>query len=142
MSCIFCDIIAQREPASIVYENESVLAFMSIQPTRPGECLIIPKVHIDHFTDLPEELAAHLMVIGERIGKKTMEVFSPKRIGMLVHGFGVPHAHLILVPQHRTDDVTSARFARIENDTIVFDLKNIARVSRDALDRQAQKLRI
>ncbi len=115
---------------------------MDIQPAQPGECLIIPKSHIDHFTDIPDDLAADIMVTAQNLGRRIREVFSPKRVGMVVHGFGVPHAHLILVPQRNADDITSGRLARIENGNITFDITNIAKVSRDELDRQAERLRM
>jgi histidine triad (HIT) family protein len=141
-NCKFCSIVDGEEPASIVYENNAVMAFMTIQPTRPGECLIIPKEHIDDFTDLDDDIASEIIVVANRIGRKIMEQFNPLRVGMIVHGFGVPHAHLILVPQHNFNDITSGRFASIEEGKIVFDLRNIPRMDRKELDKHAQMLRI
>jgi histidine triad (HIT) family protein len=140
MKCIFCEIVEGREPASVIYDDDRILAFMSLQPAQPGECLIIPKQHIDHFTDIPDDLASHIIVIGQRIGRKMMQAFSPKRVGMAVHGFGVPHAHLIIVPQHNTDDITSGRFARIVGEEIVFDLSEVKIASRNELNIHAQML--
>lgn len=140
--CIFCSIVEGSEPASVVFENEAILAFMTIQPARPGECLIIPKAHIDHFTDLDDETASQIMRAALRIGRKIREHFKPLRVGLVVHGFGVPHAHLVLVPQHDPSDITSARFASIEDGQIVFDLGNIPRPERPVLDEQARLLRI
>lgn len=131
-----------HEPASIVYESDNVIAFMSIQPTRPGECLVIPKIHIDHFTDIDDETISEIILVANRIGRKQREYFNPLRIGMVVHGLGVPHAHLILVPQHDSNDITSGRFANIEDGKIVFDLRNIPRPKREQLDEHAQILKI
>jgi histidine triad (HIT) family protein len=141
-SCIFCDIVAGEAAAGVVYQDGQMAAFMTLQPTRPGECLIIPTTHIDHFTDMDEETAARIMVLGLRIGRKMMDVFRPLRVGMVVHGFGVPHAHLILVPQHDPYDITSARFASIEEGEIVFDLRYIPQMDREVLDEHAHQLRI
>jgi len=140
MSCIFCEIVAGRAPASIIYEDDVLMAFMTLRPFAPGECLIIPRQHVDHFTDLDDADAQRIIVLAQRIGRRMREVFKPRRVGMLVHGFGVPHAHFILVPQHRTDDLTSARFARIEAGRIVFDLENIPFAERAALDEHARLL--
>ncbi len=142
MKCIFCEIVAGRVPASVIYQDDRVIAFMDVQPAQPGQCMVIPKEHIDHFTDLPDELAAHAMVIAQRIGRKMKREFAARRVGMLVHGFGVAHAHLLVVPQHRHDDITSGRFARMEDGKIVFDLKNIPFADRTVLDEQANALRI
>ncbi len=140
--CVFCSIVIGESPASIVYESEAVLGFMTLQPTRPGECLLIPKAHIDHFTDIPNEIASEIIIAANRIGRKLLNHFDPLRVGMVVHGFGVSHAHLILVPQHDFHDITSARFASIVGDEIVFNLKNIPKPDRKELDRQAALLRI
>jgi histidine triad (HIT) family protein len=47
MSCLFCKIIDRQIPASIVYEDEEVLAFDDINPQAPTHVLIVPKRHID-----------------------------------------------------------------------------------------------
>jgi histidine triad (HIT) family protein len=83
MKCVFCEIVAGRSPASVIYDDDVVLAFMSLQPSQPGECLIIPKQHIDHFTDIPDDLTAHLSIIAQKIGRKMREVLSPQRVGRL-----------------------------------------------------------
>lgn len=140
MSCIFCEIVAGRAPASIIHEDDALMAFMTLRPFAPGECLIIPRQHVDHFTDLDDVDAQRIIVLAQRIGRRMREIFKPRRVGMLVHGFGVPHAHFILVPQHRTDDLTSARFARIEDGRIVFDLERIPFADRATLDEHARLL--
>ena len=140
MSCIFCEIVAGRAPASIIYEDDALMAFMTLRPFAPGECLIIPRQHVDHFTDLDDVDAQRIIVLAQRIGRRMRDVFKPRRVGMLVHGFGVPHAHFILVPQHRTDDLSSARFARIVDGRIVFDLEHIPFADRATLDEHARLL--
>ena len=87
--CPFCEIAAGRGEASIVHTDAQALAFVTLRPTRPGECLVVPREHIDHFTDIPDDLAAHIMVVAQRIGRRMREELSPLRVGMVVHGFGV-----------------------------------------------------
>jgi histidine triad (HIT) family protein len=141
MNCVFCEIVAGRERASLVFADDRVLALMTLHPSQPGECMVIPRQHIDHFTDLPDDLATHLLVIGQRLGRKMRQVFSPVRVGLAVAGFGVPHAHLILVPQHNPDDITSGRYARIVDGRVVFEFQGPI-PSRDLLDQQALSLRL
>ncbi|HEX8242164.1 MAG TPA: HIT family protein, partial [Longimicrobium sp.] len=117
-----------------------VIAFMDTRPVRPGTCLVIPRAHVDHFTDLDEPTLTHLMRVARRIGRRMREVFQPLRVGMVVHGFGVPHAHLILVPQHHTDDITSARYASVHDGRVVFGLREISLEERSMLDEQARLL--
>ena len=56
MSCLFCRIVKREIPASIVYEDEHVLAFNDINPQAPAHVLVIPKRHIASLNDLfPED---------------------------------------------------------------------------------------
>lgn len=69
-SCIFCKIIAREEPASKVYEDNEILAFMSLRPINPGEVLIISKKHIDHFYNIPDDIATKIIFACSKIVKK------------------------------------------------------------------------
>jgi histidine triad (HIT) family protein len=140
MGCVFCEIAAGRAPASVIYQDDVLVAFMGIQPTAPGECLVIPKAHVDHFTDVPDEVAQRIIVVAQRIGRAMRALFEPERVGYLVHGYGVAHAHLVLVPQHGPHHLTSDRCAHIENGRIVFDLRGIPLADRATLDVQARAL--
>lgn len=125
---------------STVYEDDVIMALMTIQPFAAGECMVIPRAHVDHFTDLDDDVAQRIIVAAQRIGRRMRAVFAPQRVGMVVHGYGVPHAHLILVPQNDPYDITSARFARVEGDRIVFSLKHIPFADRATLDAHARLL--
>lgn len=140
-NCIFCKIVAGREVASKIYEDDKILAFMNIRPVNTGEFMVIPKEHIDHFLDIPNDLAAHILLTAQRLARKVQENFKPKRMGYVVHGFGVPHAHLNVPPLEHPDDIVSYKFARIENDEVVFDAKQIPLVPREELDRMAKIIR-
>lgn len=140
MPCVFCEIVARRAPASMVYEDATVAAFMGVQPSAPGECLVILKAHVDHFTDVPDDVAQHVMAVAQRIGRRLRAEFGPERVGFLVHGYGVPHAHLIVVPQHGPHHLTSDRFARVEGGRVVFDLTRVPLADRAELDAHARRL--
>jgi histidine triad (HIT) family protein len=135
MPCPFCDI-AGVGPASRVYEDADIVAFMALRPTAPGECLVIPKAHIDHFTDVSDELAARIMVVAQRIGRQMRRSFRPERVGYLVHGYGVAHAHLIIVPQAGPHHLTSDRFARVDGNHVVFTMA-LPVAERSVLDEHA-----
>ena len=139
--CIFCEIVAGREASSKVYEDDSILAFMNIGPVNPGEFMVIPKVHIDHFLDVPDDLAAHILLHAQRLARRVQAQFLPKRMGYVVHGFGVPHAHLNVVPLMHSNDIVSGKFARIENGSIIFDGQNVPLASRRELDEIAASIR-
>ena len=78
---------------------------MTIQPFAPGECTVIPLAHVDHFTDLDDATSERIILVAQRIVRWMRTGFMPPRVGMLVHGYGVPHAHFILVPQHGPYDL-------------------------------------
>jgi histidine triad (HIT) family protein len=113
---------------------------MTLHPSSPGECTVIPLAHVDHFTDVEDGTAMRIMRVAQRIGRQMREVFQPERVGMVVHGYGVTHAHLILVPQHGPHDITSARFARVEKGQVVFTAQHISTPERHVLDEHARLL--
>jgi histidine triad (HIT) family protein len=141
MPCVFCEIVAGRAPASVVHDDADVLAFLTIRQTRPGELLVIPKAHIDHFCDLDDTLSSHLCTVAQRISRTMRTRLQPQRVGWIVHGYGVPHAHLIVVPQHHPDDIVSGRHATIENGSVRFTEDLIPPTPRAELDRLAALLR-
>jgi histidine triad (HIT) family protein len=118
------------------------MAFIPLQPIYPGACIVIPKLHIDHFTDLPDDLAAQVIVVAQRIGRKIMAIYQPLKVGMVVHGFGVRHAHLNLIPQHDPLDITYKHLAYIEDGEVKFGEKYLPELSREELNALAQTLRI
>jgi histidine triad (HIT) family protein len=139
MHCTFCSLITRKVPVSVVFEDMQIFAFMALKPIISGECLIAPKAHIEDFSDLDDATTTSIMLIGQKIAKRMKLEFAAPRVGMLVHGFGVPHAALMLVPQYGPDDLTCGRLARIENGQIIFK-NDAAPVDRKTLDAQAAML--
>lgn len=140
--CIFCQIVAKKSPASIVYEDDISIAFMGIRPTAKGECIIIPKEHIDHFQDIPDDLASHLFLTAQKIGRNIQRELNPKRVGYLVNGFGVAHAHLIIIPLEEENQITSSKFAHINAGQVEFDETLIPLADRSELDEIAERIKI
>ena len=54
-SCVFCQRVIKRGEASIIYENDQVMAFMDIAPVEPGHALVIPKKHFENILDIGYE---------------------------------------------------------------------------------------
>jgi histidine triad (HIT) family protein len=65
--CVFCDIVARRVPASIVYEDDLSMAFMTIGPVNLGHVLVMPKKHVPTMSDMDEEIGTHLFKITLRV---------------------------------------------------------------------------
>lgn len=138
-ACVFCQIVAGESPASVVYEDERVMALMNIRPIHPGELMVIPKEHVDHFCDLADELACHILVQAQRLSRNLRERLKPRRVGLVVHGFGVAHAHLIVAPLHEPNDIVSARHIHVEGGQIKFGDGHLNE-TREELDRLARLL--
>lgn len=139
-SCIFCRIVAGRAEASVLYEDERILAFMNLRPINEGEFLITPKNHIDHFCDLSDGLSTHILVQAQRLSRNMMTRLKPKRVGLVVHGFGVPHAHLVVIPQQGPDDITSAKLGYVEDGQIKYDVDRLPKPTREELNEMARLL--
>jgi len=139
-SCIFCKIIDRKAEASVVYEDERIMAFMTLRPINPGEFLIIPKDHIDHFCDIADDIASHIMIQSQRLSRNLRERLKPDRVGLVVHGYGVAHAHLVVVPLHESSDIVSAKHAYVEDGEVRFSDQQVDAPSRAELDRLAKIL--
>jgi diadenosine tetraphosphate (Ap4A) HIT family hydrolase len=107
--CIICDIVAGRAVASFVHADDTVVAFMDLQPVTPGHVLIVPRVHRSFLPDLEEELATAMFRVGHRIAKAL------RHSGLRVEGVNlfladgeaafqeVFHVHLHVFPRYPGD---------------------------------------
>lgn len=98
MPTLFSRIIRGEIPGRFVWRDERCVAFLTIAPLAPGHTLVVPIEEVDHWIDLDPDLASHLMVVAQKIGRVQHEVFQPVKVGLLVVGEEVPHTHLHLVP--------------------------------------------
>jgi diadenosine tetraphosphate (Ap4A) HIT family hydrolase len=79
MSTVFTRIIAGEIPGRFVWQDERAVAFLSIDPLAQGHTLVVPREEYDHWIDLPEDLAAHLMLVAQRIGKAVDAVWRDRK---------------------------------------------------------------
>ncbi|MAJ97259.1 MAG: HIT family protein [Parcubacteria group bacterium] len=105
--CIFCKIVRDELPSYKVYENETVLAFMDIHPIRPGHLLVVPKVHEPNFEKLPIEVYMHVMQATHILAGAIKNALKPKKMGLVIAGWDVPHTHVHLIPTEDHEDITS-----------------------------------
>ena len=94
---IFTKIINGDIPCYKIYEDENTVAFLDIHPVQPGHTLVVPKVQIDHFEDLPDKDYQALWVAVKKVAEY-LHVLERARIGVSVVGSDVPHAHVHLIP--------------------------------------------
>lgn len=108
--CLFCRIVAGEIPSTRVYEDERILAFLDIRPIREGHVQIVPKQHYDYYEDMPADLAAAIVALGQKLGKAAKKIYGVKRVGFMFTGGDVSHAHAHVVPMVRGTDITSRRY--------------------------------
>lgn len=106
---VFAEIIAGRAPASFVYRDELVTAFMDIRPITPGHVLVVPNEPARFLHELTEGAAAHLFKVGCRIAEALRRsTLRCEGINMLVAdgvvaGQEIPHVHLHIFPRFSGD---------------------------------------
>lgn len=109
MASIFTRIIAGELPGRFVWKDDRAVAILTIAPLRPGHVLVIPRQEVDHWLDLSPDLAAHLMVVAQTVGRAVARAFPCRKVGLMIAGLEVPHTHLHVVP---IDDLSEMDFAR------------------------------
>lgn len=139
MASLFTRIIEGEIPGRFVWADDRAVVFLTIAPIRPGHALVVPRDEIDHWVDLDEDLAGHLMAVARHIGRAQMEAFQPTRVGMLIAGLEVPHCHLHLVPIDSERDLS---FANADHDAKAEDLDAAAEGLRRALRSQGHAARV
>jgi len=106
---IFSKIIAGEIPAYKIAENDQFFAFLDIYPLREGHTLVVPKLEVDNFFDMPDAYLANMLLFARPIAKAIEQAFDCNRCGMAVVGLEVPHAHLHLVPIDSANDLNFTR---------------------------------
>ena len=109
MPTIFTKILAGEIPAHKILENDRYLAFLDIRPVNPGHTLVIPKQEIDYIFDIEDELLKGLMIFAKKVAKAIKQTIPCQKVGIMVAGIEVPHAHIHLIP---IDGVSDLNFAR------------------------------
>ncbi|MGO4591479.1 HIT family protein [Paenarthrobacter sp. 2TAF44] len=104
MSTLFTKIINGEIPGRFVWKDEDVVAFLTIAPITPGHTLVVPREEVDSWTHASPELLAKVMDVAQRIGKVQEELFSAKRVGVLMEGFEVDHLHVHIWPAYSMAD--------------------------------------
>lgn len=105
MASIFTKIVNGEIPAYKVAEDENYLAFLDIFPVAKGHTLVIPKKEVDYLFDLDNELYAGLQLFAKKVATGLKKAIPCEKVGVLVLGLEVPHAHIHLVPMQSEGDL-------------------------------------
>jgi len=137
--CPFCSIASGEAPASIVYEDATVLAFMDLNPASIGHTLVVPREHYENIYEVPETVLADLFSVVKRVSaavKKTVgaEGISVLQLNGRAAGQAVMHFHVHVIPRFRGDPLSKAVDAMVGH-------QGFEKPERSELDETARKIR-
>ena len=108
MATIFSRIIAGEIPSYKIAENDKFFAFLDINPMAKGHTLVVPKQETDYIFDLNDDLLSEMTVFAKKTAKAIERAIPCKRVGVMVIGLEVPHAHIHLIPIQKEGDMSLA----------------------------------
>ncbi len=106
--CIFCKIARGEAKAEKIYETESVVSFLDINPRAPGHSLVIPKKHVETLADLGDELVADVSKATKKVVVMLKKALSPDAFIIGINdgkaaGQEIPHLHVNIIPRFKGD---------------------------------------
>ena len=105
MATIFTKIINGEIPCYKIAEDKNYFAFLDINPLKAGHTLVVPRKATDYIFDLDDNELAGLILFSKKIAAAIKSVIPCNRIGVVILGLEVPHAHIHLVPMDTMEDV-------------------------------------
>jgi len=111
MASVFTMIINREIPGRFVYEDDEVVAFLTIEPMTQGHTLVVPRAEIDNWQDVEPAVFANVMAVAQRIGKAQSTAFGVERTGLIIAGLEVPHLHVHVFPAR---DLSDFGFANVD----------------------------
>ncbi|MCW4354939.1 HIT family protein [Hoyosella sp. YIM 151337] len=111
MASIFSKIIAGEIPGRFVWEDDDVVAFLTIAPVAPGHTLVVPRSEVDQWQDVDPQLFQKCTAVAQVIGQAVRKAWDAPRAGLLIAGIEVPHLHLHVFPAWKIEgfDLSQAK---------------------------------
>lgn len=129
-NCIFCKILSGVLPSYNVWSDDDFVAFLSINPIKEGHTLVIPRQHTDYIFDMDDKSLGELMRVSKRIAGILKDAFRPKtgKIGVIVAGLEVQHAHLHLIPMETEQELSFANAKPASDEQLTLSYEKIKTV--------------
>jgi histidine triad (HIT) family protein len=152
--CVFCQIIKGNPPDSLIYQDDKVVVFPTLEPVNPGHVLVVPKVHATYFADLEEETAGHIMKIAQKVAS-AIRISNVKCEGINIFvadgeaaGQELFHFHLHVYPRFKEDgfgfkyDKSKhfVRMNRMEMEKIAEEIRSHLKSKRPAINNVGDSL--
>ena len=111
-SCLFCRIAKKDVSAALIYEDDTVFAFLDIHPKAPGHTMVIPKQHAETILDLPDESVPGVFRAVKKVTRMLNESLSPDGFTIGINhgrasGGEVDHLHIHIIPRYTGDGGSS-----------------------------------
>lgn len=138
MKCVFCDICNQKKEAYVIYESETVVAFLDSSPLNEGHVLIVPKEHYVDLDEIPDELMEQLIYLAKQVVVCIKEKYHPDGYSIMQNGGAcndVGHFHLHVFPRYRNDG-----FGWLETNTKAVATKQTAEQLKVLLHKRMEEL--
>ncbi len=113
MASIFTKIINGELPCYKIFEDDQVISFLALDQVTVGHTLVVPKMEINHWMDVPEDLFLKVQSNSIKIAKAIKAYTEAPRILTATIGFEVPHYHLHLVPGKQLRDLDFTKGKRL-----------------------------
>ena len=104
MTTLFTRIINGEIPGRFVWQDDDVVAFLTIAPITPGHTLVVPRREIPHWLEADPGTLTRVMAVAQTIGRAQEAAFGAKRVGVLLEGYEVPHLHVHVWPTQSAED--------------------------------------
>ena len=104
MPSVFTKIINGELPGRFVYEDDEIVAFLTIAPMTQGHTLVVPRTEIDQWQDVEPKVFARIMEVSQLIGRAVCKAFGAARAGVIIAGLEVPHLHVHVFPAYHLTD--------------------------------------
>jgi diadenosine tetraphosphate (Ap4A) HIT family hydrolase len=111
MATVFTKIINGEIPGRFVYQDDDVVAFLTIAPMTQGHTLVVPRAEIDQWQDVDAPEFNKVMGVAQLIGKAVCKAFGVERAGVIIAGLEVPHLHVHVFPAR---DLSDFGFANVD----------------------------
>lgn len=112
MATVFTKIINGELPGRFVYEDDEIVAFLTIQPMTQGHTLVVPRAEIDQWQDVDGAEFGRVMSVAQLIGRAVTRAFDAERAGLIIAGLEVPHLHVHVFPAYNLTDFGFANVDR------------------------------
>ena len=112
MPTIFTRIINGELPGRFVYEDDEVVAFLTIEPMTQGHTLVVPRAEIDQWQGIDQAVFGKVMAVAQLVGRAVTKAFDADRAGLIIAGLEVPHLHVHVFPAKSLSDFGFANVDR------------------------------